>query len=385
MIGRRIFYTQVFLGIFLFFNVIMLVFSTFVYIATGRTVKQQMKDKCIGIAVSIAELIKQDTLEYREFMDTLDTNSVYYRKMKASLEAVRRGNQDNIAFLYTETRVSQDEMMYLFDGEPEDALTFAAPGRIEPVTLSRLRAYETRSLYTGDFVTTQWGTLLSVYAPIIDDDTGEFLGIVGADVSKEQYDAIMRYQLIIIIGSAVILALMAAFMLLLFSGRIEKALILDPLTGVYNRSFFHRWLKYEIRNVQKRNIPLVVIMLDLDHFKQINDTYGHPFGDVVLKAVSGAMQSVLRRSDCIARYGGEEFVLFIPGMNISEAKPVVSRIHKAVEQLGIDNDRTKKTVSVTISVGVTELVPGQTYSDVVTRADKAMYEAKRTRNTIVYD
>jgi diguanylate cyclase (GGDEF)-like protein len=304
--------------------------------------------------------------------------------MKASLEAVRRGNQDTIAFLYTETRVSEDEMMYLFDGEPEGAPTFAPPGSIEPVTVSRRQAYETRSLYVGGFVTTVWGTLLSVYAPIIDNDTGEFFGIVGADISKEQYDDIMQYQLTIIIGSAIILALMAAFMLLLLSGRIEKVLVLDPLTGAYNRNFFNRWLRYEIGNARKKDIPLVVIMSDLDHFKKINDTYGHSFGDVVLKKVCASMQSVLRKSDCLARYGGEEFVVFIPGVSIREAEPVVTRIQKAVEHLGIYNDTTGETVRVTISIGVTQFIPGQTCSDVLEKADSALYKAKRTRNTIVY-
>ncbi|MDR1579140.1 MAG: PDC sensor domain-containing protein [Synergistaceae bacterium] len=98
--------------------------------------------------------------------------------------------------------------MYLFDGEYTGSETFAAPGSVEPLTVTRRRAYESGRPYIGDFVTTVWGTLLSAYAPVFDTNTGEFLGIVGADVSVEQYNEVMNKQFVMIIGSAVIISVM---------------------------------------------------------------------------------------------------------------------------------------------------------------------------------
>jgi hypothetical protein len=84
--------------------------------------------------------------KYKEFMESLDTESDYYIRTKAMIEKIRFGNTDNIAFLYTETRVSENEMMYLFDGEYAGSDTFAPPGSIEPVTITRRRAYDSRSI-----------------------------------------------------------------------------------------------------------------------------------------------------------------------------------------------------------------------------------------------
>ncbi|QQO10334.1 GGDEF domain-containing protein [Breznakiella homolactica] len=384
MTGRRLFYVKFSLIIFLFFNIIMFFYGTFMCVATGRTVKRQMENQCRGIAVSAAELIRQDIGGYRQFITDMDTSDPYYRKMKSSLESIRRGNQDNIAFLYTEVRVSETEMMYIFDAEPEDAPTFAPPGLTEPLTAPRKAAYDSGELVIGDFVTTPWGTLLSVYAPITDPATGEFLGIVGADISKKQYDAVMNYQLAIIAGCGVILALMTVVMLFSVSGRIEKLVIRDGLTGLFTRSFFTKWLKYQMKQSVKKNKPLVVCMADLDHFKLINDTYGHPFGDVVLKAVSASMLSALRRFDCIARYGGEEFAVFLPGLTLADSESIIKRLHESVGAAVIFNKESKKNVAVSISIGVTQFVPGQAYSDVLENADKALYDAKKTRNTVVF-
>jgi signal transduction histidine kinase/HPt (histidine-containing phosphotransfer) domain-containing protein/ActR/RegA family two-component response regulator len=108
---------------------------------------------------------------------------------------------------------SDDDMMYIFDAEKEGSGAFAPPGLTEPLTESRRAAYDLGELYAGDFVTTVWGTLLSVYAPVTDPATGELLGIVGADVSLEQYNEARRYEIILIVGSIAILLVVMAIVL----------------------------------------------------------------------------------------------------------------------------------------------------------------------------
>ena len=179
-----------------------IVFGGIVYAVTSQALKQQMGNKCLGIASAVAALMEENPEGYQEFIKSLDTESDYYIRTKAVIEKIRFGNLHNIVFVYSEVRVSENEMMYVFDGEKSDADTFSPPGSIEPITAARRAAYDSQSAHIGDFAPEVWGTLLSAYAPIFNTNTGEFLGIVGVDVSIEQYNAVMQKQFAVIIGSA---------------------------------------------------------------------------------------------------------------------------------------------------------------------------------------
>jgi signal transduction histidine kinase len=211
--------TYVYAVSFLVFAVIM--FGVVVYSVTAHIMKQQMSNKCLGLASAVAAILEVYPDEYRNFINTLDTTSEYYKKTKKLIEKIRFDNINNIAFLYAEIRASEDTMMYLFDGEREGSSTFASPGLVEPLTVTRRRAYDTQSACSGDFVTTVWGTLLSSYAPVFDATTGEFIGLVGADVSTEQYNVVMDKLLAVIAGSAAVVALMGFWVIHLGIARVH--------------------------------------------------------------------------------------------------------------------------------------------------------------------
>ena len=206
---RKTAFERRYLYIICFLAFCVVVFGGIVYVVTSQTLKQQMGNKCLGIASAVAALLEEDPEGYQEFIGSLDTESGYYVRTKALIEKIRLGNLDNVAFLYSERRVSEDTMMYLFDGEKADADTFAAPGTMEPITPARRAAYDNRSAHIGDYVHVVWGTLLSAYAPVFNRNTGEFLGLVGADVSIAQYNAVMQKQIGVIIGSAAVMMLMS--------------------------------------------------------------------------------------------------------------------------------------------------------------------------------
>lgn len=369
--------------IFIFFVVLMTVFGLLIYNATSQTLKRQMGNKCVGIATAVATLIEQDIEEYKRFIHTLDIESEYYMRLKQNVEKIRFGNKDGIAFLYTEIRVSDTEMMYVVDGELPDTDTYAPPGSIEPITETRRVAYDTQAPFVGDFVTTVWGTLLSAYAPVNDPLTGEFIGLVGVDVSIEQYNEVMCYQRLIIISCVSVLIFMVAASLFFSSEKIERMIVRDHLTGVYNRAYFLRYMRKHMKEALRKNIPVTVFIADFDHFKNINDTYGHSFGDTTLKIVSQAISGVLRKTDCLARYGGEEFVAALPELTPEAAMNVIDRIRERVESTPIYNADNGKNVFITISIGATHLLPGQTVEDLLSVADKALYQAKITRNAVV--
>ena len=174
--------------------------------------------------------------------------------------------------------------------------------------------------------------------------------------------------------------------------QVLKYATLDALTGLNNRRQFEVRLKQEFSNAKRNNKPLCCIMLDIDYFKHVNDTWGHSAGDCVLKNVAAIVSAELREYDIASRYGGEEFCILLPDTRIKEAAFVAQRLRKAVEkaEINISDDQVlgKDFLNVTISVGVSEL---DKETDIPQRlhqcADVALYEAKRRgRNrVVVYD
>ncbi len=159
---------------------------------------------------------------------------------------------------------------------------------------------------------------------------------------------------------------------------------LDALTNLNNRRQFEVRLKQEIATTKRQKNPLCAMMVDIDFFKKVNDTYGHASGDAVLRTVASIIKEHLRESDIPSRYGGEEFAVLLPYTHIEEAKIVGERLRKAVEMTPIPID--KKNINVTISMGLAEFSPQETGDDLFKRADSALYEAKESgRNRVCVD
>ena len=159
----------------------------------------------------------------------------------------------------------------------------------------------------------------------------------------------------------------------------------DQLTGVLNRRSFEELLGREVLRAIEHNLPLSVIMIDIDHFKQYNDTYGHLQGDVALKTVTRVVESNSRTEDFVARYGGEEFIVVLPGIKIDKAVEIAEKMRKSVADTKItasSKDIPEGFEKATISLGVASLGK-EGIKDMLERADKALYEAKREgRNKI---
>ena len=155
---------------------------------------------------------------------------------------------------------------------------------------------------------------------------------------------------------------------------LHEASISDELTGLRNRRFLMSRFNEEFERARRHSTPLGFLMLDLDHFKKINDSFGHPFGDLVLKSVAGIISGAMREYDVAARYGGEEFAVLVPETKRQDLVALAERIR---EQLEIqDMSDSSSTVRVTVSVGVTSLDENDTPETLLKRADKALYQAK---------
>ena len=156
----------------------------------------------------------------------------------------------------------------------------------------------------------------------------------------------------------------------------EKEATIDFLTQVANRASFDRALSDMVNDFYRRNYPFALIMIDIDDFKKINDTYGHQAGDYVLQELARVLKSQLRARDVIARYGGEEFAIILPGVTFSQALRVAERLRRSIEKHLFKYKDVQ--IPVTISVGLAMMRDGLDETAIIEKADKALYLAKRS-------
>jgi diguanylate cyclase len=154
----------------------------------------------------------------------------------------------------------------------------------------------------------------------------------------------------------------------------QRLSMIDQLTKVPNRLAYDKRIEEELERCRRFGNPASIAIMDVDHFKRINDTYGHRAGDRVLRAVADCLSGRIRRTDFVARYGGEEFVMILEGTRIDDAMRVIDDMRNAIAAIGFHFRGTP--VSVTISGGATVLLDDDSAGDAFDRADKALYRAK---------
>ena len=199
------------------------------------------------------------------------------------------------------------------------------------------------------------------------------------------YPADFRWQVIqrAVPFSAVVTFVISQFVfnriLLLHQMRQELQLLVerDPLTSAATRGFFFRFLS------EQRSRDGIAIMIDIDFFKQVNDTYGHLAGDKVIAHVSQILLHEVRENDVVCRFGGEEFVIFLMGADAATGQEIAERIRACVEQSPIAVEG--KTLQVTVSVGVSSITSAAEIEPAIQEADEALYRAKRAgRNRVAF-
>ena len=170
--------------------------------------------------------------------------------------------------------------------------------------------------------------------------------------------------------------------------QMQRMLNINPLTGIASRRFFDEYLKKEWGRAKRQNWTLSLIMLDIDYFKQYNDTYRHVAGDDCLRMVAEKLKKSLRRQeDIVARYGGEEFAVLLPNTEFKAALILANKLREGIEELRIPHCASVKSI-VTVSGGVASFAPGQHDIDpklLIKKADEALYIAKNSgRNRVAY-
>lgn len=170
--------------------------------------------------------------------------------------------------------------------------------------------------------------------------------------------------------------------------RLEKLSALDGLTGISNRRSFDTFLEQQWAICGRQKVPLSMMILDIDFFKNYNDYYGHQAGDECIKKIAHELDVLCKRaSDMVARYGGEEFVVVLPATSIQETMKMAEYFRLKIKELKIEHMKSDVDQYVTVSIGVASVVPQQdtSFSEIIAAADKALYKAKSNgRNRVCH-
>jgi diguanylate cyclase (GGDEF)-like protein len=164
---------------------------------------------------------------------------------------------------------------------------------------------------------------------------------------------------------------------------LREQAIRDPLTKLHNRHYLKETLSRELSRAMREKYPVSFLLLDIDHFKQVNDTYGHAAGDFVLRDLADHLAEFIRTGDIVCRYGGEEFLVVFPNTKEEDAFLIADRLRESIQESPIYVDH--HMISITISAGISEFpAHGQYEALILKTADKALYHAKHNgRNQIV--
>jgi diguanylate cyclase (GGDEF)-like protein/PAS domain S-box-containing protein len=216
-------------------------------------------------------------------------------------------------------------------------------------------------------------------APVRDaDGSVEAVSIVARDISERKLHETHLRTLNDDLEAALLLLDANRRELLKLNATLELQATTDALTGLKNRMVFHNSLDEMIAVADRQAAPLSLLLVDVDHFKRINDTFGHLAGDRVLQVIATALREHVREQDVVARFGGEEFALLLPGTALAEAMVVAESLRRACE------GATDLPARITISIGVATHLPGESAEAIADRADQALYRAKRAgRNMVV--
>lgn len=220
-----------------------------------------------------------------------------------------------------------------------------------------------------------------VFLPIKLSDKDN-LGYLIATYENTQYDKIFKAQYLeIILVNIIILGLLVfIFIFMKDRNKFRTLSTTDYLTGAYNRTKFMEYANYELERSKRYKSTFSILLMDLDLFKKLNDTYGHNFGDEVLKNIAYFIKNEIRETDLLARWGGEEFICLLPNTDVSDAYIVAEKIRNKIEQVTFAYD-----VKVTLSIGLCERDESDYTIELVNeKADLALYRAKREgRNKVV--
>lgn len=338
----------------------------------------QTQQKALNMAVAIAAFLSYDIEHYRPIseVDALQPGSELeqaYLTFNSVLQTIKA--QSDATFIYTSKYRNERISSFVLDAEDPKSVLFSPLGSYNTMDEYELKTYRTATAtVTPMMADSVWGTYLTAYAPIIDTRDQTVAGVAGVDYSqdflKQQY---VRINWVITTTFA-IFSLILTLALYIMIITIQSKHGMDDLTKLGSKRTFLKILGNTLEEAKKRNQNFVLCVLDVDDFKTINDTYGHPVGDMVLKYFGKALLNAVDQSKLCFRYGGDEFAVILPDTTLLQAETTKLSMQKEIENIDISCLKGKK---LSASIGMAEWFPGITAETLIDLADKNLYVQKQ--------
>ena len=337
---------------------------------------KESAEEAKGIAATAARFIEDNVSDYRKLSDVTNYSEDnfdkdYYLRMNRLFRLIKKDTGAD--FIFTEKKISDTEIEYILDGEDPESDLFSPIGSRDGMSKEELKAFNEGVITaTGMIRDEAWGEYLTAFAPI--KDFGELIGLVGVDFSSEHIRMIVRnvsyvtYLILFLLISLSYVAIQNLFKMH------YSSLNTDFMTGLINRRGFKEAVHNAISDAKKYGVAFTLIILDIDNFKDINDSCGHPYGDEVLKIIAHIIKQNTRHSDLSFRYGGDEFALILPDTSKEDALQVCMNIQSSLND---DRHFTEGACHPTISMGICEWSGNMTSDDIIKAADEAMYLSKQ--------
>ena len=350
------------------------------------TVIEKMSEQATIVATLTAHLVEQTIADYRELSEnpdfaTIPYNKDYYLHMNKLFAQLK--TESGAEYIYTERKVSEESIAYILDAEIPGSESFSPLGTIDYLSESERKVFEERKAYSSGLQDYEgWGKYISGYAPIIDHRDGTLIGLAGVDYSLSTLKNAIQNMLFLIVSSFVLLLVLISLVIYVLISLKNESMKIDYLTKLNTKRFFDIKLKETIEASKTSQKPFSLLMIDIDGFKLINDTYGHQFGDQILQLVSKVIRNATSPLDTCFRVGGDEFSIILPNTSLQTALDVATSIQRT---LGDDYLEEFPKTRITISVGVAQWSPKLSAFQLIEQADQALYRAKTNGKNQVTD
>ncbi len=355
-----------------------------IYYVARESLMNEIRHQLISIASTAA--LQIDPIKHAKLKSREDENTPEYKELKEVMHRIQIANP-NIRFIYTMTRTDEPNIwQFIVDAEYNPAEVSHIGDKYDISKIPGILKAYSRPIADKEFNEDEWGIWLSGYAPIYDSNR-QPIAVLGVDMTQE--DVQRRLTLITIYSSIILLIFLTLVTLsavlyyrwtrlLIVQRNLSYQLSLtDYLTQLANLRQLDLILDFELQVASRYNRPLALIMGDIDHFKKLNDTYGHLAGNNLLSKVAHLIKANVRIADLVARFGGEEFVIVMPNTDAIGAEIVAEKIRKVVEAESFLIPG-KEIMPVTISFGVVAYpTEAKTKEELLGHADDALLAAKK--------
>ena len=374
------------LVIVLIVSLFLLVPASVLYFNYRISVIEEMSDHATIIATLTAHLVEQNIEEYRKLSETPDFtedsyDEEYYLRMNSLFAQLKA--QTGAQYIYTERLMDETTIEYILDAETPGSESFSPIGTPDSFREPERKVYEDRKAYSSGLQDYEgWGKYITGYAPIIDQRDATLVGLVGVDYSLASLRGATKDMVYLIVISFILLLVLISLVISVLVSLRNESMKTDYLTKLNTKRFFDLKLKEAVTTAKTSQKPFSLLMLDIDAFKKINDTYGHQFGDEVLQQVSKAIRTATTAMDTCSRIGGDEFSVILPNTSLHTALDVAASIQSNLGDAFLEDFPKTR---ITVSIGVAQWLPKLSAFQLIEQADQALYRAKTSGKNQVTD